>query len=94
MKEKYYFAYGSNLNMLQMAKRCPLAKPVGAYKLKIWLLVFGGVADIEPTVSKGIGAAMAAPLIGKAVIPTIAATALLGLTARPAGSYYENEMDE
>ena len=54
MKEKYYFAYGSNLNMLQMAKRCPMAKPVGSYKLKGWKLVFRGVADIEPTVSKDI----------------------------------------
>lgn len=49
---------------------------------------------VLPTVSKGIGAAMAVPLIGKAVVPTVAATALLGLTARPAGSYYENEMDD
>ena len=30
MKNKLYIAYGSNLNLPQMAGRCPTAKVVGA----------------------------------------------------------------
>jgi hypothetical protein len=40
-----YFAYGSNLNVTQMALRCPGAKPLGRIKLRGWKLVFRGVAD-------------------------------------------------
>ena len=40
-----YFAYGSNLNVGQMAKRCPAAKPLGQMLLPDWKLVFRGVAD-------------------------------------------------
>jgi AIG2-like family len=40
-----YFAYGSNLNVAQMAQRCPGAKPLGRIKLPGWKLVFRGVAD-------------------------------------------------
>lgn len=40
-----YFAYGSNLNVAQMAQRCPGAKPLGCIKLPGWKLVFRGVAD-------------------------------------------------
>ena len=29
MEKKYYLAYGSNLNIIQMRSRCPGAKPVG-----------------------------------------------------------------
>jgi hypothetical protein len=43
----YYFAYGSNLNLEQMAIRCPDAKLVGITVKKDWRLVFRGVADIE-----------------------------------------------
>jgi|TARA_R100000951_G_scaffold114509_1_gene119536 hypothetical protein len=43
-----YFAYGSNLNKAQMARRCPQAKPLGAAYFVGWRLVFRGVADIEP----------------------------------------------
>ena len=42
-----YGAYGSNLNLKQMKKRCPYSKPFHMYKLKKWRLVFKGVADIE-----------------------------------------------
>jgi hypothetical protein len=40
------FAYGSNLNIGQMAKRCPDAEPLGRMRLANWRLVFRGVADV------------------------------------------------
>jgi gamma-glutamylcyclotransferase (GGCT)/AIG2-like uncharacterized protein YtfP len=43
-----YFAYGSNLNAEQMARRCPGARFVGRYELQGWRLVFRKFADIEP----------------------------------------------
>lgn len=43
-----YFAYGSNLNIEQMDKRCPAAKPVTGIIIPNWRLVFRGYADIEP----------------------------------------------
>lgn len=53
MDKKLYIAYGSNLNIKQMANRCPTAKVVGASTLKDWRLLFrgahaGAVATIEP----------------------------------------------
>ncbi len=48
MKNKLYIAYGSNLNLRQMAIRCPTAKPVGKAMLKGWQLTFRGVATLEP----------------------------------------------
>ncbi|GHU97838.1 gamma-glutamylcyclotransferase [Clostridia bacterium] len=42
-----YIAYGSNLNLRQMAIRCPTAKPVGTAMLKDWQLTFRGVATLE-----------------------------------------------
>lgn len=42
-----YFAYGSNLNVKQMAQRAPEAKFFGAMRMPNWKLVFRGVADIE-----------------------------------------------
>ena len=48
-KTKLYFAYGSNLNLTQMAKRCPNAKQLGSAYIPNWRLVFRGVADIEPS---------------------------------------------
>jgi gamma-glutamylcyclotransferase (GGCT)/AIG2-like uncharacterized protein YtfP len=50
---KLYLAYGSNLNLEQMAYRCPWAKPVGTTTLKNYRLIFRGeqghaVATIEP----------------------------------------------
>lgn len=44
---KLYLAYGSNLNVQQMALRCPKARPIGRTQLKDHRLVFRGVADIE-----------------------------------------------
>lgn len=53
---KIYVAYGSNLNIEQMAHRCPTAKVMGAAKLKGYALTFrgmngGAVANIEPDVT-------------------------------------------
>ncbi|MFB1050543.1 gamma-glutamylcyclotransferase family protein [Paraliobacillus sp. JSM ZJ581] len=50
---KLYLAYGSNLNLEQMAHRCPTAIVVGASEIKGYKLVFRGphghaVATIEP----------------------------------------------
>lgn len=47
MKNKIYAAYGSNLNLRQMAIRCPDAKPLGKAMLKNWQLSFRGVATLE-----------------------------------------------
>lgn len=48
-----YIAYGSNLNLPQMAHRCPTAKVVGASEIKDYELLFRGgrgssVATVEP----------------------------------------------
>ena len=46
---KYYLAYGSNLNKEQMAHRCPGARPVCAYIMLGFQLVFRrGYLTIEP----------------------------------------------
>lgn len=42
MKKKYYGAYGSNLNIEQMAQRCPGATIVGKVVLKNYRLLFKG----------------------------------------------------
>lgn len=42
-----YFAYGSNLNIEQMSRRCPEATPVCKLSMPDWRLCFRGVADIE-----------------------------------------------
>ena len=46
---KLYMAYGSNLNLSQMASRCPNARQLGAMYVPYWRLVFRHVADIEPS---------------------------------------------
>lgn len=53
MSNKLYIAYGSNLNLEQMANRCPTAKAVGESKINNYRLLFrgahaGAVATIEP----------------------------------------------
>lgn len=40
--KKYYLAYGSNLNIRQMALRCPTAKPVGTAVIEDYELLFKG----------------------------------------------------
>lgn len=41
-RTKYYVAYGSNLNVKQMAYRCPTAKIAGIGDLRGWELAFRG----------------------------------------------------
>ena len=41
-KQRLYIAYGSNLNLEQMAFRCPTAKVVGKSELKDYELLFRG----------------------------------------------------
>jgi len=45
---KYYIAYGSNLNLAQMARRCPRAKMAGKTFIEDWQLTFRVHATIEP----------------------------------------------
>lgn len=44
-----YVAYGSNMNVEQMAYRCPSSKIVGTGKVRGWKLVFNTYADIIET---------------------------------------------
>lgn len=53
-KPYFYGAYGSNLNVGQMAVRCPNAIPVTGETLDGWRLVFRGVADIVPDASSSV----------------------------------------
>ena len=48
MRKIQYFAYGSNMNLDQMARRCPDAEVVGAVRLDGYRLAFAGVATILP----------------------------------------------
>lgn len=41
-------AYGSNLNLPQMEKRCPTATVAGTSEIKGYELLFRGVATVEP----------------------------------------------
>ncbi len=50
---KLYIAYGSNLNLEQMADRCPTAHVAGVSVMEGWQLLFrgahvGAVATVEP----------------------------------------------
>lgn len=52
-KKKYYLAYGSNLNVEQMKRRCPTARPVGVGFIDGYELLFkgsktGSYLTIEP----------------------------------------------
>jgi gamma-glutamylcyclotransferase (GGCT)/AIG2-like uncharacterized protein YtfP len=47
-KTMKYIAYGSNLNLKQMARRCPTAKVVGTGWVPNYQLTFRGVATLEP----------------------------------------------
>lgn len=53
MKTKIYLAYGSNLNLQQMSRRCPYASVLGTTTLEGYELLFRGyhesaVATVEP----------------------------------------------
>lgn len=47
-QKKLYIAYGSNLNLPQMAVRCPTATVKGSGEIKGYELLFRGVATVEP----------------------------------------------
>lgn len=58
-KEKIYIAYGSNLNLPQMAQRCPTAKVLGTSEIKDYELLFRGsrtgfYATVEPCEGKNV----------------------------------------
>jgi len=42
MNKRYYIAYGSNLNVNQMKKRCPSARIVGTSEIQNYELLFKG----------------------------------------------------
>lgn len=53
MKKKYYLAYGSNLNVWQMRRRCPTARIYGISVIKDYELLYkgsktGAYLTIEP----------------------------------------------
>ncbi len=60
MEEKLYFAYGSNIDLDQMAFRCPNAQAVGPVTLEGYELLFRGRRD-------GSGVATIAPREGSKV---------------------------
>ncbi len=47
-KKQLYIAYGSNINLEQMAYRCPHSKVVGTSEINDFELEFRGVATIVP----------------------------------------------
>jgi gamma-glutamylcyclotransferase (GGCT)/AIG2-like uncharacterized protein YtfP len=53
-----YFAYGSNLNLAQMLRRCPGARPICSYRLMDWRLEFRGYADIAPCLESYVDGAL------------------------------------
>lgn len=55
-KDRLYIAYGSNLNLMQMERRCPTAEVIGKTALKGWRLRFrGGRLSAVATVEKANG---------------------------------------
>ena len=53
MENRYYIAYGSNLNVRQMLMRCPTARMIGTSTIKDYRLMFkgsqtGSYLTIEP----------------------------------------------
>lgn len=61
--KRYYLAYGSNLNLRQMALRCLTAKPVGTAVIKDYELLFkgsktGAYLTIEPKVGAEVPVAV------------------------------------
>ena len=42
MEKRYYIAYGSNLNVRQMMRRCPESRVIGTGTLNGWELLFKG----------------------------------------------------
>lgn len=55
---KYYIAYGSNLNIKQMANRCPTAQIVGTGSIKDYRLKFNLHLTIEPAAGESVPVAI------------------------------------
>lgn len=53
-EERYYAAYGSNLNRAEMKKRCPGAIPVGTGYIHGYTLLFCRYLTIEPDEKKEV----------------------------------------
>ena len=62
-EKRYYIAYGSNLNVAQMVRRCPGAKPIGTAELEHNTLYFRGSGSgyyltIEPKIGNRVPVAI------------------------------------
>ncbi len=62
-EKRYYIAYGSNLNVAQMVRRCPGAKPIGTAELEHNTLYFRGSGSgyyltIEPKIGSRVPVAI------------------------------------
>ncbi len=62
-KKRYYIAYGSNLNIRQMAVRCPGARAIGTSEVKDYELLFkgsktGSYLTIEPKAGASVPVAV------------------------------------
>ena len=56
MKKRYYIAYGSNLNIEQMKRRCPQARIIGTAEIKDYELLFkGSLTGSYLTIEKSMG---------------------------------------
>lgn len=53
--QRLYVAYGSNMNLEQMEKRCPTATLVGVGVIKNYSLIFRGVPNSYATIEKDFG---------------------------------------
>lgn len=63
MKNRYYIAYGSNLNIHQMFERCPGAKIIGTSVIENYQLLFkgsktGSYLTIEPKEGRSVPVAV------------------------------------
>lgn len=63
MKNRYYIAYGSNLNIHQMFARCPSAKIIGTSVIENYQLLFkgsktGSYLTIEPKEGRSVPVAV------------------------------------
>lgn len=55
---RLYFAYGANLNIDNMSRRCPDAVAVQPFHLQDWRLAFSGVATIQPREGEYVAGAL------------------------------------
>ena len=56
--DRLYFAYGSNLSLQQMRRRCSNAKPLRRCVLPGFKLVLRGAADVEPCAGGSVEGAL------------------------------------